>query len=220
MRLYFVRHGQSEANVARVISNRNLPHPLTELGRQQVEVLAQSFADVPLAAIYSSPILRAAQTAQIVADFKGLPFELADALREPDCGIMEGRGDEEAWAEHARASYDWVVRRQFDSRIEGGESYNDLRARFVPFIDRLVVAHGNSDHNILLIAHGSLLYLMLPLVLSNLDLATVGDYPMPNTAVIIAEKRLNGLVCVQWCDLKLPSTSQTAASRHLAVPGR
>ncbi len=200
MRIYFVRHGQSEANVQMVISNRDLFHPLTELGWQQAEALARSLADVPLAAIYSSPIVRAAQTAQIVAAARGLPVELADALREPDCGIMEGRSDEDAWAEHDRVMRDWVVLRQFDSRIEGGERYSDLRARFVPFIDRLITAHGDSDHNLLLITHGSLLYLMLPLVLSNIDLATVGDYPMPNTAVIIAEKQANELRCLTWCD--------------------
>jgi probable phosphoglycerate mutase len=202
MRFYFVRHGQSEANVQRVISNRDLPHPLTPLGRQQAEAVAQSFEDVPLAAIYSSPILRAAQTAQIVAAFKGLPFEMADALREPDCGIMEGRGDEEAWAEHARVTTDWLAGK-LDSRIEGGENYNELRARFVPFIDRLVAEYGDTDHNILLVSHGSLLYLMLPLVLTNLDLATVSDYPMHNAVIIIAEKQANGLVCLEWGGIKV-----------------
>jgi broad specificity phosphatase PhoE len=205
MRIYFVRHGQSEANVLRVISNRELPHHLTDLGRQQAEALAQSLADVPLTVVYSSPIIRAAETAQIVAASKGLPVEIADALREPDCGIMEGRGDEEAWAEHARATHDWVVEHKFDSHIEGGESYNDLRDRFVPFVDRLVTAHGGTDHNSLLITHGSLLYLMLPLVLTNINLASVGEYPMPNTGVIIAEEQANGLVCLAWCGTVIPT---------------
>jgi probable phosphoglycerate mutase len=200
MRIYFVRHGQSEANVLRVISNRDLPHHLTDLGRQQAEALARLLADVPLTAIYSSPIVRAAETAQVVAASKGLPVRIADALREPDCGIMEGRGDEEAWAEHARATHAWVVQHKFDSRIEGGESYNDLRARFVPFIENLKAVHADSNHNLLLITHGSLLYLMLPLVLTNINLASVGEYPMPNTAVIIAEKRAEGLVCLTWRD--------------------
>lgn len=203
MRLYFVRHGQSEANVQRVISNRELPHPLTELGRQQAEALARSLAQVPLAAIYSSPIMRAAQTAHIVAATRGLPVEFADALREPDCGILEGRSDEEAWAEHGRVVYDWVMERRFDSRIEGGESFHDLRARFVPFVDRLIAEHGSTDHNILLITHGSLLYLMLPLVLSNIDPASVREYPMPNTGVILAEKQANSLICLEWCGVKL-----------------
>jgi len=203
MRLYFVRHGQSEANVQMVISNRDLPHPLTELGRRQAETLARSLADVPLAVIYSSPIVRAVETAQIVAAIKGLPVEIAAALREPDCGIMEGRGDEEAWAEHDRVVHEWAVQRNFDSHIEGGESFHDLRARFVPFVERVAAAHGDTDRNVLLITHGSLLYLMLPLVLINIDFATVREYLMPNTAVIVAEKRTNGLVCLEWCGMKL-----------------
>jgi broad specificity phosphatase PhoE len=202
MRLYFVRHGQSKANVQMVISNRDLPHPLTELGCQQTEALAQWLADVPLAAIYSSPIVRAAQTAHIVAASKGLPLQIVAALREPDCGIMEGRADEDAWAEHDRVMRDWVVRRKFDSCIEGGESFHDLRARFVPFINRLVAVHDKADHNILLITHGSLLYLMLPLVLTNVDLVSVHEYPMSHTGVIIAEKQANGLVCLEWCGVK------------------
>ena len=203
MRLYFVRHGQSEANVQMVISNRDLPHHLTDLGRQQAQALARSLADVPLAAIYSSPIVRAVETVQIVASLVGVPFEIADALREPDCGIMEGRGDEEAWAEHHRVMVDWVVLRKFDSRIEGGESFHDLRARFMPFVDRLVAVYGATDRNILLITHGSLLYLMLPLVLNNIDPASVHEYPMPNAGVVIVERQAHGLTCLEWCGVKL-----------------
>ena len=75
----------------------------------------------------------------------------------------------------------------------------DLRARFVPFVDWLVAAHGTTDRNILLITHGSLLYLMLPLALTHVDFASVREYPMPNTGVIIAERQVNGLVCLDWC---------------------
>ncbi len=203
MRLYFVRHGQSEANVQMIISNRDLPHPLTELGRQQATALAQSLVDVPLAAFYASPIMRAAQTAQIVASVIGVPFEIADALREPDCGILEGRSDETAWAEHHRVKLDWLLHQKFDSYLEGGETFDDLRARFVPFVDRLVAAHGDTDHNILLITHGSLLYLMLPQVLTNVDFVSVRELPMPNTGVIVVEKRANDLICLEWCGVKL-----------------
>ena len=203
MRLYFVRHGQSEANVQMVISNRDLPHHLTDLGRQQAQALGRSLVDVPLAAIYSSPIVRAVETAQIVASLAGMPFEIADALREPDCGIMEGRSDEEAWAEHHRVMVDWVVFRKFDSRIEGGESFYDLRTRFVPFVNRLVTAPGAADRNILVITHGSLLYLMLPLVLVNIDTESVHENPMPNAGVVIVERQPHGLTCLEWCGVKL-----------------
>jgi hypothetical protein len=40
-------------------------------------------------------------------------------------------------------------------------------------------------------------------VLTNIDLASVGGYPMPNTGVISAEERMNGLVCLAWCGVQL-----------------
>ena len=137
MRLYFARHGQSEANMLRVISNRGLVHPLTELGRQQATELAQALTSISITKIYSSPLLRAQQTAAIVSAALDLPFEISDALREPDCGIAEGRSDEAAWEEHRRAWTAWLDEQRYDYRIEGGESFNDLRTHFAPFIDCL-----------------------------------------------------------------------------------
>jgi broad specificity phosphatase PhoE len=58
MNLYFVRHGESEANIQHVISNYASPFGLTERGRQQVQVLAERLKDAPLTTMYSSPVLR------------------------------------------------------------------------------------------------------------------------------------------------------------------
>ena len=102
--LIFVRHGQSEANVTRTISNRDLPHSLTELGKDQALNLAETLAMREVQIIYSSPILRARETADIVAGACGIEVTVADELREFDCGVMEGRGDDEAWQAHNLAS--------------------------------------------------------------------------------------------------------------------
>ena len=137
MRLLFVRHGESEANTQRIISNRALPHALTELGRQQAASLAAALRGKGVQAIYSSPVPRAMQTAAILAEACGLESRPADALREFDCGEMEGRSDAEAWAAHRRVTEAWVLRADSGARVPGGESFDDLRARFVPFIQNL-----------------------------------------------------------------------------------
>ncbi len=199
MKLYFVRHGQSEANVLKVISNRGLVHPLTELGRQQAAQLAQSLAAVPIAKIYASPLLRARQTAEIVSAALNLPFEIADALREPDCGMAEGRSDEAAWAEHRQAWIAWLEEQRYDYRIEGGESFNDLRARFVPFIDRLLAEHGRTADQLLLISHGVLLITMLSAMLTNAGEVFAEPRSIPNTGTIVVERQAAGWVCVEWC---------------------
>jgi broad specificity phosphatase PhoE len=199
MKLYFARHGQSEANVLRVISNRGLVHPLTELGRQQAAELAQALTSIPIAKIYSSPLLRARQTAEIVAATLNRPVEIADALREPDCGIAEGRSDEAAWAEHHRAWTAWLDERRYNYRIEGGESFNDLQARFAPFIDRLSAEHGGASDHLLLISHGELLIMMLSVLLTNADEVFAAPRSIPNTGTIVVERQAAGWVCVEWC---------------------
>jgi len=59
MRLYFIRHGESEANTLQIISNRNLPHAMTETGLRQVFALAGKLHGKSICRIYTSPILRA-----------------------------------------------------------------------------------------------------------------------------------------------------------------
>ncbi len=203
MRLYFVRHGESQANVLRQISNRGLVHPLTRQGRLQATVLAEQLRPFPLTRIYSSPMLRAIETSIILASQLDLDYEVVDALREFDCGIAEGRGDEAAWQMWRGVVDDWLDRKLLDRRVEGGESLNDLRDRFVPFIDGLIREFGNSDAGLICVAHGGVYWMMLPLVLKNVDHALIAKYRIRNAACIVAELGPDGLVCVGWNGEKL-----------------
>jgi len=202
MRIYFVRHGESDANVLRVISNRNLPHGLTERGQQQVEDLAKVISRISFRQLFSSPVLRAVQTAEILSEKFQIGFELTEALREYDCGIIEGKANAESWALHRKVREDWIVRHQWESRVEGGESYIDMQNRFVPFIHRLL-ENGNAEENILLVGHGGLYMCMLPAVLSNVSLDVASTLPFPNTAYVMAETRPEGLVCLEWCGVPI-----------------
>ena len=137
MKLYFARHGESEANVQQIFWDQPHGYGLTDRGREQAQALADSLADVEFSALYCSPILRAAQTAQIVGRRLNLTPEIEDALRERASGILEGQK-----ITPENRSWGWQVTQQWmhgnhDARIEGGESYNDLVARFMPFIRRL-----------------------------------------------------------------------------------
>lgn len=197
MRLIFTRHGESEANLQRIISNRDLPHKLTEIGQVQANALTDRLATLEVAAIYASPILRAQQTASIVAEKVGLSIHTADPLREFDCGVMEGRDDEEAWKAHDAVVEAWDKGDYF-YHIPGGENFNDIRARFVPFVEGLVEEYAQSDGDIVLISHGSMLQQMLPLVLSNINRAFSQQHPLGNGACVLATPRGSQLVCLEW----------------------
>ena len=88
MLVYFVRHGESEANVLNVFSNRGTKHPLTSRGREQVEMLAGKLADVNFGAFYSSPVWRATESAEILSRRLGISYEVTEALREYSAWVL------------------------------------------------------------------------------------------------------------------------------------
>ena len=200
MKLYFVRHGESEANVLRVISNRGWVHPLTDKGRQQARDLAEKLREAGIVKIHTSPLQRAVQTAKILAQTLGCEVEITGALREFDCGIAEGRADAEAWQLWQTAWDNWLIHQQWDYRIEGGESFHDLRNRFLPLVNGLLQDYAGCPDNFVLIGHGGLYYSILPQVLVNLPPKFEGGFP--NTGYVLVEARPEGLVCLEWCGVK------------------
>lgn len=198
MRIYFVRHGESQANLLHEISNRGLRHGLTRRGREQAEALSQRLQGARIAHIYSSRVLRAIETSVIIAHRLNVEYEVTDALREYDCGELVGRSDEEAWQGWRELFDAWVVHHRWEQRIAGGESFHDIRGRFEPFIAGLVQRYGNPESNVTCVAHGGVYWMMLPLVLKNVDTDLIVQHGFAYTACIVAEWRPTGLYCVEW----------------------
>ena len=196
--MLFVRHGESEANVLNVFSNRGLKYGLTEKGRAQAVSLAKKLEGFSVARIFSSPLLRAVQTAEILADRLGVSYEAVDALREYDCGVLEGRSDAAGWAEYERVLEEWIYHQSWESRIEGGESFIEIKDRFVPFIEHLLEEYGDSSQYLVLIGHGGLYRCMLPLVLENVDIEFAMQHSLSNTGYVKAEMKDGKLFCVEW----------------------
>ena len=199
MKLYFVRHGESEANVLTMFSNRDLEHELTERGRAQAASLAQKLAGHQVTRLFTSPIRRAAQTAEILAATLGVPCEIADALREYDCGILEGRSDPASWQIYRAVFREWTEEGHWEQRIEGGESFVEMRDRFVPFLKGVVAQYKDSPDGVVLVGHGGLYQCMLPLVLENVGPGIVHRHPIGTTDTVVAEPAQEELVCLKWC---------------------
>lgn len=210
MRIYFARHGESQANLLHEISNRGLRHGLTRKGREQAAALADRLQDLPITRIYSSPLLRAIGTSVILADRLDLDYDVVDALREYDCGIAEGRSDAEAWQLWQAVFDAWTLDRRWEQRIEGGESFYDIRQRFVPFIDRLVCRYGITKAGILCVSHGGVYWVMLPLVLKNVDHELIARHGFDYSSCIVSEWRSDGLYCLEWNGRVIEKTSGSA----------
>jgi probable phosphoglycerate mutase len=202
-KIYFVRHGESEANLLHEISNRGFKHGLTERGFQQVNQLARSLHGIPFAQIYTSPIKRAFQTAEILSQALKVPLGITPALREFDCGELEGKSGPESWVIFDQVVQQWQEG-NWDAHIPGGESHFDIQARFIPFIEALIQT--DMHENILLVGHGGTYRCMFPLVVKNLDLATISNLNIQHTMPIIVETRPGGLYCTHWGEITLANS--------------
>ena len=207
MQFYFVRHGESEANVLNVFANRQPElHPLTAKGRQQAEALAHEFSSLDIRCVYSSPLLRARETAEIIAQAAGAPHKIADALSEFDCGIFEGETFAAGADIYNGVMQSWLDGKS-DQRIEGGESFNEIRERFVPFVIGLIAQYRDQSGDIVIVAHGGLFRCTLSLVMSNIDLAFTIANHLENTGYVRAEPYGDKLICREWCGQLLDNLS-------------
>jgi broad specificity phosphatase PhoE len=150
--LYLIRHGATEANLARPARLQGRKHnvPMARLGVRQAEATRDFLAIRPIDCCYCSPLLRAVQTATIVAAPHGIAPTPLEALTECDVGRWEG--------------LDWQSIRYLDAELyqdfmanpvvqgyPGGESFGDVYNRVAPAMEELLQKH--AGRSILVVAH-------------------------------------------------------------------
>lgn len=197
MKIYFVRHGESEANLTGTFSNRDLEHHLTETGVQQARELALRLAPTRPSFLWSSPILRARQTADIISEEIGIAPQVTDALREYDVGIYEGTSDPRGWEEYNAVLFAWNAG-DFQRRVGGGESLEDMIARLRALIGE-VSALAAADECVVAVGHGGLFRCALPYLLSNVSPTWASASRIGACDWIIAENVSEVLRCIDWC---------------------
>jgi broad specificity phosphatase PhoE len=203
VRFLFVRHGESQANVLRVLSNRGWKHGLTDRGRDQIRELAEYLRTLGVVAIHASPLLRAVESAEIVGAALGLPHRIEPALIEFDVGVLEGRSDPAAHAAYDEVEKKWL-NGHLEERLPEGESCAEIHARFVPFVERMRAQYGDrTDGALVLIGHGGTLRHGLPEVLSNVSREFAAMHTIRNGAWVDAEPRAETLLCHRWGDVAL-----------------
>ncbi|GAC1487840.1 MAG: alpha-ribazole phosphatase [Candidatus Limnocylindrales bacterium] len=148
-RLYFVRHGESEANAAGVFAGQS-DSPLTERGRTQAAAVAAALADLDIDRVVSSDLSRARDTAAVIAAAHGLTVEIHPELREIDVGEASGK----RWD-------DGTLRQSFTTgdsdefvRWPGGESLEQALARSLGCLDGLVRDHPGEQ--LVVVGHGGI----------------------------------------------------------------
>ena len=142
MKIYSTRHGESVLNIERKVAG-SVDAALSEEGLKQAKELAEILKNVPIDAIFSSPLSRASITAEAVAKAKGMTFFVDERLIEQDYGIYEsGTLDNPGFQN---------VRNSFVLQAPGGESLLQVSQRVYNFLDELKEKY--ADQTILIVSH-------------------------------------------------------------------
>jgi probable phosphoglycerate mutase len=145
-RIFLVRHGVNDL-LGLAIAGRKPGVTLNAEGRAQAERLARRFERDTISKVQSSPLQRARETAEPIAERLGLGVEIAPALNEIDFGVWTGLGLREL-AQRTDWQHWNAVRSS--SRAPGGESMLEVQARVVGHIEAL----GGADEACVLVGHG------------------------------------------------------------------
>jgi broad specificity phosphatase PhoE len=146
-RLLLARHGETDWNRIERWQGHADP-PLNELGRRQAADLAEQLVGDGIAAVYSSDLRRASETAGMVAERLGLPVVEDAGLREIDVGSWSGLTREEARERFPEGFARWLA----GEIGHDGETREQLTARVVAAVERIAAAHENET--VLVVTHG------------------------------------------------------------------
>ena len=149
-RIYLVRHAEAEGNASEFFQGCTQTQ-LTDKGRKQLAYLSQRFGEIPLDAVYTSPYLRARQTAEAVNRNHNLPIHEEDALHEINGGDWEGK----PWSvlpEAYPTEYGLWTGEMWRFQAPGGESMADVWHRMTEAVSRIAKAH--LGQTVAVVSHG------------------------------------------------------------------
>jgi probable phosphoglycerate mutase len=147
-----MRHGQAESNVNRILAGRHMETHLTEYGRQQVvDSAKQLIKNIAIEKVYTSPVIRTVETAQIVCQILGTEYAIDERLYETEMGRLVGMNYEEI-----TTKYGDVLTRfysDYDPVLEsfGVEAFASVKHRIMSLLDDLLYKH--EDNNVLMVTH-------------------------------------------------------------------
>ncbi|OGI82240.1 hypothetical protein A3E95_01820 [Candidatus Nomurabacteria bacterium RIFCSPHIGHO2_12_FULL_44_22b] len=177
MKIDFVRHGKTEYNVAGRVNGQMMDDPLIEEGIEQAQKTKLEISE-DYTIIYSSDLLRAKQTAEILNQKLNIPIKYDVRLRERSHGSLTGK----TWDEMGPNQKEIDKNQKYDYRPYGGECVEDVRSRVFSFVEE--IKKNNRNPKILVVTHGGIIRLLyhtlhgqIPEKIYN---ASVHEFEFPN----------------------------------------
>lgn len=188
-RIYLVRHAEAMGNVEEFFQGRT-DCEVSEKGKKQLEFLAERFRDIPIEAIYSSPLKRTIETAEAVNKYHDLPIIRDDSLIEINGGVWEGK----PWADLPMLyplEYDLWHNKMQNFYIAEGEKMTEVFDRMKNAVNK--IAAENDGRTIAVVSHGCALRNFLCYAMGKPISALKDVGWSDNTAVSLVEYGENGV---------------------------
>jgi len=158
-RLLLLRHGLVNPNQDDLYIGSS-DAPLSAEGWVQTEAVGGRLASEGLAAIYSSPQLRARQMAQAIATACGLEVQIEPGLREMDFGCWEGLTESEIVARFPGQMQEWTADPAREPAPHGGETLVQVARRAMRAYEK-ILARCSEEDTVLIVGHGGTLQALL-----------------------------------------------------------
>ena len=148
--IIFLRHGQAENNTKKILAGRSPNVNLTQTGLEQAEQAGEMLKSLNISAIYTSPIDRALQTAQIVSKHCGLEVVTDDRLIELDMGKFTMMPYNEIFEKYGNVFLKFYQGSDEVSENEV-ETFSQVQKRVTEMVDSILNKH--KDENVVLVTH-------------------------------------------------------------------
>lgn len=188
-----VRHGETDWNTEHRMQGRS-DIPLNERGRKQASFAAKFLKDTPIDTIYTSPLSRARETAEIIRGERPIPVIPEEGLLEIDLGAWDGCTPEDL-DEKFPGAYDIWRAHPEKARPEGGETFPAVQERAAAATER--IAAENRGKTVLFVSHMGCLSTVL-IRASGKSLDTLWQVPIPNCGLAVLEEEDGIWTVTEW----------------------
>jgi len=179
MRLYIMRHAQTEYNKKGIIQGSEVDSDINKTGESQASLFYNYYNTIPFDMVYVSALKRTYQTVRRFVE-SGIPCKKFKEFNEISWGINQGKSDD--LKEYAELISTWISG-DLDNKFENGESPNEMSERLTNGFDKIIK---ENHKNVLLCIHGRALRILLSKIIDR-DLTKMDKYIHSNTGLYIIE---------------------------------
>ena len=156
MKIYFIRHGETIWNKEKKIQGQS-DIPLNEYGKELAYITAEAIKEIPFDIVYSSPLIRAKETAEILVENRNLDIHVDSRLTEMSFGEGEGESLPEIHSHPEMKLYNFIHNPGEYIPPTGGETFEELYERCKSFIEDVILSAETQYDSILIVGHGALI---------------------------------------------------------------